>query len=395
MRTIFKHIKGDRTIWAIVAILAVFSFMPVYSASTNLVYVVGQGSTIGYLIKHMVLLIMGFSIIYFIHRIPYRYFSGGSVIMLPVVFVLLIYTLSQGTTIGGANASRWIRIPFIGIGFQTSTLAGLVLMIYVARYLAKNKEKTILFKESLWQLWLPVGLILMLILPANFSTTAIIFFMIVIVSFIGGYPLKYIGYILGVGILVLAIFVLIAKAFPDAMPNRVQTWQSRIENFSKVDGAENYQVEKAKTAIATGGVLGKGPGKSIQKNFLPQSSSDFIYAIIVEEYGLLGALLIVFVYFLLLFRIFITVRKANTIFGSLLVIGVGLPIIFQACINMAVASNILPVTGQTLPLISSGGTSIWMTCIALGMILSVSASKDETEESILDDNPLDILHEAL
>lgn len=394
MRGVFRHIKGDRTIWAIVAILAVFSFMPVYSASTNLVYVVGQGSTIGYLIKHMVLLIMGFSIIYFIHKIPYRYFSGGSVIMLPVVFVLLIYTLSQGTTIGGANASRWIRIPFIGIGFQTSTLAGLVLMIYVARYLAKNKEKTITFKESLWQLWLPVGLILMLILPANFSTTAIIFFMIIVLSFIGGYPLKYIGYILGTGILALTLFVLVAKAFPDAMPNRIQTWQSRIENFSK-DGAENYQVEKAKTAIATGGVLGKGPGKSVQKNFLPQSSSDFIYAIIVEEYGLLGALLIVFVYFLLLFRIFITVRKSNTIFGSLLVIGVGLPIIFQACINMAVASNILPVTGQTLPLISSGGTSIWMTCIALGMILSVSASKDETEESILDDNPLDILHETL
>ena len=395
MKSILRHIKGDRTIWAIVAILAVFSFMPVYSASTNLVYVVGQGSTMGYLIKHMVLLIMGFAIIYFVHRIPYRYFSGGSVIMLPIVFVLLIYTLSQGTTIGGANASRWIRIPFIGIGFQTSTLAGLVLMIYVARYLAKNKEKTILFKESLWQLWLPVALILMLILPANFSTTAIIFFMIIVLSFIGGYPIKYIGYILGAGVVALTLFVLVAKAFPDAMPNRIQTWQSRIENFSKADGAENYQVEKAKTAIATGGVIGKGPGKSVQKNFLPQSSSDFIYAIIVEEYGLLGALLIVFVYFLLLFRIFITVRKSNTIFGSLLVIGVGLPIIFQACINMAVASNILPVTGQTLPLISSGGTSIWMTCIALGMILSVSASKNETEESMLDDNPLDILHEAI
>ncbi|MFY0603737.1 MAG: FtsW/RodA/SpoVE family cell cycle protein [Flavobacteriaceae bacterium] len=394
MKTIFKHIKGDRTIWALVAILAVFSFMPVYSASANLVYVVGQGSTIGYLVKHMVLLIMGFSIIYFIHRIPYRYFSGGSVIMLPVVFVLLIYTLSQGTTIGGANASRWIRIPFIGIGFQTSTLAGLVLMIYVARYLAKNKDRVILFKESLWQLWLPVALILILILPANFSTTAIIFFMIIVLTFIGGYPLKYIGYILGAGVVGLTLFILVAKAFPDAMPNRVQTWQSRIENFSN-DGAENYQVEKAKTAIATGGVFGKGPGKSVQKNFLPQSSSDFIYAIIVEEYGLVGALLIVFVYFLLLFRIFIAVRKANTIFGSLLVMGVGLPIIFQASINMAVASNILPVTGQTLPLISSGGTSIWMTCIALGMILSVSASKDETEESILDDNPLDILHETL
>lgn len=395
MKSILRHIKGDRTIWAIVAILAVFSFMPVYSASTNLVYVVGQGSTMGYLIKHMVLLIMGFAIIYFVHRIPYRYFSGGSVIMLPIVFVLLIYTLSQGTTIGGANASRWIRIPFIGIGFQTSTLAGLVLMIYVARYLAKNKEKTILFKESLWQLWLPVALILVLILPANFSTTAIIFFMIILLAFIGGYPIKYIGYILGAGLVALTLFILVAKAFPDAMPNRVQTWQSRIENFSKADGAENYQVEKAKTAIATGGVIGKGPGKSVQKNFLPQSSSDFIYAIIVEEYGLLGALLIVFVYFLLLFRIFITVRKSSTIFGSLLVIGVGLPIIFQACINMAVASNILPVTGQTLPLISSGGTSIWMTCIALGMILSVSASKNETEESILDDNPLDILHEAI
>ncbi len=395
MKTIFKHIQGDRTIWAIVAILAIFSFMPVYSASTNLVYVVGSGSTIGYLMKHMVLLIMGFAIIYGVHKIPYRYFSGGAVIMIPVVVLLLLYTLSQGTTIGGANASRWIRIPFVGIGFQTSTLAGLVIMVYLARYLAKNKDKTIVFKESLWQLWLPVGVILALILPANFSTTAIIFTMVLLVSFIGGYPLKYIGYIVGVGLVFLTFFILMAKAFPDAMPNRVQTWQNRIENFSSADGGEDYQVEKAKTALATGGVLGQGPGKSVQKNFLPQSSSDFIYAIIVEEYGLLGAVLIVFIYFLLLFRIMVTVRKATTIFGTLLVIGVGLPIIFQAGINMAVATNILPVTGQTLPLISSGGTSIWMTCFALGMILSVSASKDETEETILDDNPLDILHEAI
>ena len=394
MKGIFKHIKGDRTIWALVAILALFSFMPVYSASANLVSIVG-GSTLGYLVKHVVLLIMGFAIIYAVHKIPYRYFSGGSVLLLPVVFFLLIYTLAQGTTIGGAYASRWIRIPFIGVGFQTSTLAGLVLLVYTARYLAKNKEVKIIFKESLLQLWLPVGLILMLILPANFSTTAIIFSMILIVAFIGGYPLKYIGYILGVGLLVLALFILIAKAFPDAMPNRVNTWGNRIENFSNSDGQEAYQVEKAKIAIATGGVFGKGPGKSIQKNFLPQSSSDFIYAIIVEEYGLVGAALIVFVYFLLLFRIFIIVKKATTIFGTLLVVGVGLPIIFQAGINMAVATNLFPVTGQTLPLISSGGTSIWMTCFALGMILSVSASKAETEESILDDNPLDILHEAI
>ena len=395
MKTIFKNIKGDKTIWAIVAVLALFSFMPVYSASTNLVYVVGTGSTIGYLIKHIFLLILGFGVLYGVHKIPYRYFSGGSVILLPIVIVLLIVTLAQGTTIGGANASRWIQIPIVGIGFQTSTLAGLVLMVYVARYLARNKEKEILFKESLLQLWLPVGLILALILPANFSTTAIIFSMIILVCFIGGYPIKFIGYILGVGLLFLTLFVLTAKAFPEAMPNRVQTWQSRIENFSNDDKEEDYQVEKAKIAIATGGIVGRGPGKSNQKNFLPQSSSDFIYAIIVEEYGLVGAIVIVFLYFLLLFRVFVVVKKTNTIFGTLLVIGVGFPIIFQATINMAVATNIFPVTGQTLPLISSGGTSIWMTCFALGMILSVSASTEATEEQILDDNPLDIMHETL
>lgn len=395
MKTVFKHIKGDRAIWAIVAMLAILSFMPVYSASTNLVYVVGNGSTTGHLVKHIALLIMGFGILYGVHKIPYRYFSGGSVLMLPIVILLLIVTISQGATIGGANASRWIRIPFVGVGFQTSTLAGLVLLVYVARYLAKNKEKEIVFKESLIQLWLPVGIILMLILPANFSTTAILFFMIVLLTFIGGYPMKYIANIIGIGIVALGLFILVAKAFPDLMPNRVQTWESRISGFFSGESSENYQVEKAKIAIATGGVTGKGPGKSVQKNFLPQSSSDFIYAIIVEEYGLVGALIVLFIYFLLLFRIVISARKATTIFATLLIIGVGLPIVFQAIINMAVAVNLFPVTGQTLPLISSGGTSIWMTCFALGMILSVSASKNETEESILDDNPLDILHETI
>ena len=404
MKTIFKHIKGDKTIWAIVAVLAIFSFMPVYSASTNLVYGLGFGSTFGHLVKHFVLLTMGFAIIYGVHKIPYRYFSGGSVLMLPIVIVLLIFTLMQGTTIGGANASRWIRIA--GVGFQTSTLAGLVLMVYVARYLARNKDKKITFKESAWQLWLPVLVILILILPANFSTTAIIFMMILMVTFIGGYPLKYLGFILGSGIVVLSIFILITKAFPETMPNRVQTWENRITSFfpsndlenkntDKSKRTENYQVEKAKIAIATGGVFGVGPGKSIQKNFLYASESDFIFAIVVEEYGLFGGSLIILLYFILLFRIFVVIRKTTTIFGTLLVVGVGCPIIFQAAINMAVATNLFPVTGQTLPLVSSGGTSIWMTCFALGMILSVSASKEETEEDILDDNPLGILHETI
>lgn len=268
MKTILKQIQGDKAIWAIVAVLAICSFMPVYSASTNLVYVVGTGgSTFGYLLKHMMLLLMGFAIIYGVHKIPYRYFSGGSLLMLPVIIVLLIFTLSQGTTIGGANASRWIRIPFVGIGFQTSTLAGLVLMVYVARYLAKNKEKIISLKESLLTLWLPIAVVLMLILPANFSTTAIIFVMILMLCFVGGYPTKYLGLILGIGVVALVFFILTAKIFPDAMPNRVQTWQSRIENFSDDNGKDAYQVEKAKIAIATGGLVGVGPEKVYRKTF--------------------------------------------------------------------------------------------------------------------------------
>ena len=395
----FDNIKGDKTIWAIIAVLAIFSFLPVYSASTNLVYVAGKGSTLGYLLKHAILLLLGFVIVYTTHRIPYRYFSGLSVLMLPVVILLLVYTLTQGTVIDGANASRWISIPFIGIGFQTSTLAAVVLMIYVARYLARNKEKEITFKESFLYMWLPVGFVLALILPANFSTTAITFFMVVILAFLGGYPLKFIASILGVGILSLALFILTAKAFPDAMKNsRINTWSSRIENFASGESEDNYQAEKAKIAIASGEIYGKGPGKSVQKNFLPQSSSDFIYAIIGEEVGLIGAILIIILFLGLLFRLVIIATKSITIFGTLLCLGVGLPIIFQAMINMGVAVGLFPVTGQPLPLISTGGTSIWMTCFAIGIVLSVSASDKEVaaikqKETL--ENPLDILHEAI
>ena len=395
MKEILKNIEGDRAIWAIVTIMAILSFMPVYSASTNLVYVVNSGTPIYYLFKHFILLFLGFLIIYGVHKIPYKYFSGGSILMLPLVFVLLIFTLAQGTQIGGTNASRWIQIPFIGVGFQTSTLAALVLMVYVSRYLAKNKNIEITFKDSIWQLWLPVAIILALILPANFSTTAIVFSMILMLTFIGGYPIKYIVFIVGIGSLALTLFVLTSKAFPDVMPNRVDTWISRVENFWDNKAEEGYQVEKAKIAIASGGLHGRGPGKSIQKNFLPQSSSDFIFAIIVEEYGLVGAVGVILMYFLLMFRILIAAKKATSVFATLLIIGVGLPIIFQAIINMAVAVDLFPVTGQTLPLISSGGTSIWMTCFAIGIILSVTAEKEKKETSENEENPLDILHEAI
>ncbi len=399
MTRILKNIKGDKTIWAIVAVLAIFSFLPVYSASTNLVYVAGTGTTLGYLLKHAILLLLGFVIVYATHKIPYRYFSGISVLMIPVVLLLLIFTLTQGTVINGANASRWIHIPFIGVGFQTSTLAAVVLMMYVSRYLARNKEKKIEFKESFLYLWLPVGLVLVLILPANFSTTAITFSMVILLAFFGGYPIKYISMILAVGVLALALFVITVKAFPETIKNsRINTWSSRIENFVSGNVEDNYQAEKAKIAIASGEIYGKGPGKSVQKNFLPQSSSDFIYAIIGEEFGFIGAIFIILLYLGLLFRIVIIATKTETIFGALLVLGVGFPIIFQALINMAVAVGLFPVTGQPLPLISTGGTSIWMTCFAIGIVLSVSASngkvlyKSDKEEL---ENPLDILHEAI
>lgn len=395
----FENIKGDKTIWAIIGALAVFSFMPVYSASTNLVYVTGTGSTVGHLFKHAILLLLGFVIVYATHKIPYRYFSGLSVLMLPVVILLLVYTLTQGTVIEGANASRWIRIPIVGIGFQTSTLASVILMIYVARYLARNKDREITFKDSLLFMWLPVGAVLLLILPANFSTTAITFFMILLLAFLGGYPFKYIAAILGAGLLCLSLFIVTARAFPEAMKNsRVETWSSRIEKFASGDPEDNYQAEKAKIAIASGEIYGKGPGKSVQKNFLPQSSSDFIYAIIGEEFGLIGAIAIILFYLGLLFRLVIIATKTTTVFGTLLVLGVGLPIVFQAMINMAVAVGLFPVTGQPLPLISTGGTSIWMTCFAIGIVLSVSASEkvletQGTKEEL--ENPLDILHEAI
>ncbi len=400
MSNVFSNLKGDKVIWATAGLLALFSFLPVYSSSSNIAYLYGDGSTFNYLVVHFFHLLLGFCLLFAIHRIPYHYFKGLSILLLPIVIVLLLYTISQGTMIDGSNASRWIQIPVVGVTFQSSTLASVVLLIYVARYLTRIADKTVTFKETILPLWTPVFLVLVLILPANFSTTAIIFSMVMILVFLGGYPLRYIGIILGAGLIVLTLFILTAKAFPGLMPNRVDTWTSRIENFGNPEDSDaNYQIEKAKIAIARGGVTGSGIGKSVQRNFLPQSSSDFIYAIIVEEMGLLGAFGVMSAYLMLLFRIVIVATKADTIFGKLVVMGVGLPIVFQALVNMAVAVELFPVTGQTLPLISSGGTSIWMTCLALGIILSVSAKREEIKSSEEKedggDNPLDILSEAI
>ena len=397
MKVHANKIKGDRMIWAIVALLAIFSFLPVYSAASNLAYTGGDGQTFSYFIKHLVHLFLGFSIIYGVHKIPYRYFKGLSMVMFPVILILLLVTLLQGSSIDGANASRWIRVPFVGLTFQPSTLSALVLMVFVARYLTKIHDTGVSFKASIIPLWIPIFSVLILILPANLSTAFIIFSMLMVLAFLGGYPLKYLGAVAGLGIVLFIFFIFSVKAFPEAMPNRVDTWTSRIENFlDNEDTAEDYQIEKAKIAIASGSIYGLGPGKSVQKNFLPQSSSDFIFAIIIEEYGLLGGLFLLTLYLLLLFRIVIVAQKADSVFGKLLSIGAGLPIVFQALINMGVAVELFPVTGQTLPLISSGGTSIWVTCLAIGIILSVSAKREEIRnEQGEAQHPLEILSETL
>lgn len=386
---------GDRVLWVLMILLAFFSFLPVYSASTNLSYVVGVGSPVGYLMKHFVIVMFGFSITYLIHRIPYTYFKGVAIIAFPIIVFLLLYTALQGTTIDGANASRWIKIPFIGVSFQTSTLAFVHLLVYVAFYLQKHENSQVSFQSSFLALWMPVLLIVFLILPANFSTAAMLFLMVLMLTFVGGYPIRYLIYIFGLGAAGLTFFVLVALAFPEAMPNRVDTWRSRIENFSAQDnGAENYQIELSKTAIATGGLFGKGAGKSVMKNFLPQSSSDFIYAIIVEEYGILGGIALIGLYLMVLFRILVNAHKTEELFGKLLIVGMGVPIVFQAFINMGVALQVLPVTGQTLPLVSSGGTSVWMTCLAFGILLSVTARKEQKSDA-MPKNPIIEFSETL
>ena len=395
----FQLLKGDKVLWGILALLAIFSFLPIFSASSNLVYVVGRGTHWGYLVKHFVILVVGFVLMYSIHKIPFHYFKGISILMLPIIILLLIYTASQGTTIDGSNASRWVKIPLIGLSFQTSTLASVVIMVFTANHLSKPNLRSIKFSKSLIQLWLPVITVVLLIFPSNLSTAAILFVMVLILAFVAHYPLSYLITICGIGLAFVLLFFLLVKAFPGTFPNRIDTWVSRIENFSSGESEDgNYQIARAKTAIVSGKVFGLGAGKSRMKNFLPQSSSDFIYAIIVEEFGLVGGIGLILIYLLILFRIVVIIHNTMSLFGKLTVFGLGIPIIFQAFINIGVALQLLPVTGQNLPMISSGGTSAWMTCIAMGIILSVSVKKVITNETQnkeeISSNPIRIISEG-
>ena len=379
------EIKGDSTLWILTAILALVGTITVYSASSNLAFS-GGASTLVDLAKHLFFIGAGFGLMYAVHRVDYNLFGSFSRLLLVPVAVLLVYTLANGVNV--SNASRWIRLP-MGQTFQTSALASVVLITYLARYLAlRSKEELRSFKATFLPLIFPILLVVGLILPANFSTAALIFGVSFLLLFIGGYAIKNLFILAGSGLVALAIFVALVYAFPN-MSNRVATWKTRIESFSSGDSAENYQVTKAKMAIAEGQYLGKGPGKSALKNFLPQSNSDFIFAVIVEEWGTLGGGLIIVVFIWILFRFLRIANRAKTSFGSLLSLGLGLVILAQAFVNLSVAVNLIPVTGQTLPLVSKGGTSIWMTAIALGMIQSVSRGKSQSNSS-LDDEALNI-----
>ena len=368
--SLINSLKGDKIIWIVVLALSIFSFLPVYSASSNF----GVNMIFSSVFKHVAIIFIGIIIMYTTHLIDYKYLRGLSLIVLPLAIVLLLITALQGNEISGANASRWISIPFINISFQPSSLASIFLMIYISNYISKNHEKKLNFKNSIIKLWLPILLVVMLVFPSNFSTSFMIFSLSLILIFIGQYPLKNILLIIFSGLIFITIFIGIANKFPDIVPNRVDTWSNRIENFvnPSLDNDSNYQINRAKAAIASGSIFGVGAGKSSMKYILPQSTSDFIFSIITEEYGLIVAIIILLLYIILLFRIVIISYKTNNIFGQLLSLAVGLPIVFQALINMGVAVHLFPVTGQPLPLISTGGTSIWITFFAFGILLSIS-----------------------
>jgi len=390
---IFKQISGDRQLWVYTILLMLFSFWIVYSASSNLVNVYGKSSPVFFEIKHFIHVAIGILILYMTHQMNPKYFSHISRIAMPVLAILLLYTLTRGMTIGGANASRWIYVPGLG-SVQPSTVAFVFLMMFSARFFGKNELSKINFSESLKSFWVWVFVIVGLILPANLSTAVLIFSMVVMIAIIAGYPFKNLMKVFGIGLLGLLMMILVLKAFPNSFSNRVDTWQSRIEAFFDSDNdTENehkiddkkYQITQAKIAIAKGGLFGFRPGKSVQKNFLPQSVSDFIFAIIIEEYSLIGGLIILFVYLMLGLRMFFIARKAESKYFKLLVLAVGFPIIFQALANMAVAVGIFPVTGQPLPLLSSGGTAIWMSSFAIGIILSVSRNTEIREKGDLEE----------
>jgi cell division protein FtsW len=373
MNWLETYFKGDKNIWLVVMILSIFSILAVYSSTGTLAYKYQSGNTEYYLFKHIIILLFGFMMMYAAHMVKYTVYSKVSKFAFLIAVPLLALTLFAGTSLN--EASRWLTLPIINLSFQTSDFAKLALLLFIARSLSKKQDNIKDFKSAFLPILLPVILVCGLILPANFSTAAVLFTTSLFLMFIGRISLKYIAILILTGVVSLSIFVGISMMSENK--GRVGTWQKRIENFVSGDEHDNYQVQQAKIAIAKGGIIGQGPGNSSQRNFLPHPYSDFIYAIIIEEYGLLGGTSMVLLYIILFYRTIIIVKNNPMAFATLLAVGCSFSLVFQALINMAVAVNLFPVTGQPLPLVSMGGTSIWFTSIAIGIILSVSRENEK------------------
>lgn len=376
MNWLLSRIKGDVHIWFVVFIMTAISVMEVYSSSGTIAYIRYGGNTEYYLIRQIVFILIGLLFMYGAHLINYIYYSRLSQILIIISIPLLILTLFLGPSIN--EARRWLIIPGTNLTFQTSDLAKLALIMYLARMLSKRQKEIKDFKKGFLPLAIPVILVCGLIAPSNLSTALLLFASGIIMMIIGRVNFLHISLFVSTMIIIgtLAIFL----ALKLGSPGRITTWQNRIENFTG-KGEDNYQKIQAKIAVANGELFGKGPGHSVQKNFLPNPYSDFIFAIIIEEWGFIGAFLIVILYLWLLFRSIRIVIKSPNAFGALLAVGLSMSLVFQAFINMGVATTLLPVTGLTLPMISLGGTSVLFTSISLGIILSVSRYIEENIEN--------------
>ncbi|HHB78053.1 MAG TPA: cell division protein FtsW [Saprospiraceae bacterium] len=364
---ILRNLKGDRVIWAIMFILALMSILVVYSATDKLAYLHKGGNTEYYLLKHSAILLFGFIIAYVAYSLPYQVYMRMAPWLILISVPLLIFTMAMGVDVN--SAKRWLSVPGIGLTFQTSDFAKIALVVYVAKVITANQETIKDLQKGFAPVIIPVLVICGLIAPSDLSTAMILFVTAMAMMFVGRVRLSFLVTLMTGGIILFSFLVTIGNFFPQYV--RVGTWIQRVRNFM-TGGGDNFQVMQGKMAIANGQYFGVGPGNSIQRNFLPSSYADFIYAIIGEEYGLVGASFILLIYVVLMFRIARLVTKSPKAFGSILAVGLGFMIVLQAMANMAVSVNLLPVTGLPLPLVSMGGSSVLVTATAFGMILSVS-----------------------
>ncbi|MDI9319537.1 MAG: FtsW/RodA/SpoVE family cell cycle protein [Phycisphaerales bacterium] len=379
MQQLLKHIKGDKVIWSIVLLLSLFGLLVVYSATGTLAYKMDKNASF-FMVKQLAVLVLGAGIIFLTHRVNYAKFSRISVLMYLVSIPLLLYTMLFGADIN--DGSRWITIPIIHITFQTSDFAKLALFMYLARLLSIKQSVIKDFRKGFIPVLIPVLVICGLIAPENLSTALLLGATCCILFFIGCVNVKHIMLLAFAGIIGIFILIGLSKYFHFG---RGTTWVARIDDFmgketpSGKKKETEYQVQQGKIAIANGGITGRGPGNSQQRNFLPHPYSDFIYAIIIEEYGLIGGATIVFLYLLFLWRCILLFRRCPYAFGAFLAVGLSITLVFQAMLNMAVAVHLVPVTGLTLPMISMGGSSILFTSLSFGIILSISRYVDEME----------------